>query len=170
MTDKSEEFKNKNQTEKEPEMREVDGKKEYLDEETNEWVSKNEHKKRHTLRKKTKEAAEKALKKAETKPAGETKIKKADAANDEELDPSKYTDMRKNFIHALRAEGKNPYPHKFNREISIVDFKKKFDDMTIENGSFLEDQKVGIAGRIMMLRESGAKLIFIDLVEGNAKV
>jgi hypothetical protein len=46
MTDKAEEFKNKNQTEKEPEMREVDGKKEYLDEETNEWVSKNEHKKR----------------------------------------------------------------------------------------------------------------------------
>jgi|DEB19_MinimDraft_2_1074335.scaffolds.fasta_scaffold742161_1 hypothetical protein len=42
--------------------------------------------------------------------------------------------------------------------------------MTIENGSFLEDQKVAITGRIMMLRESGAKLMFIDLVEGSAKV
>ena len=44
-------------------MREVDGKKEYLDEETNEWVSKTELKKRQTLRKKAKEQAEKAAKK-----------------------------------------------------------------------------------------------------------
>lgn len=62
------------------------------------------------MRKKTKEAAEKAQKKAEIKPAGEAKTKKVE---EEELDPSKYTDMRKNFINALRAEGKNPYPHKF---------------------------------------------------------
>jgi hypothetical protein len=46
MTDKAEEFKKANADEKEPQMREVDGKKEYLDEETNEWVSKNELKTR----------------------------------------------------------------------------------------------------------------------------
>jgi hypothetical protein len=46
----------------------VDGKKEYLDEETNEWVSKNEHKKRMTKRKKEAEAAEKAAKKAAEAP------------------------------------------------------------------------------------------------------
>jgi len=47
---KAEQFKKANAGEKEPQMREVDGKKEYLDEETNEWVSKNELKKRNTAR------------------------------------------------------------------------------------------------------------------------
>ena len=46
MTDKAAEFKKANAEEKEPVMREVDGKKEYLDEETKEWVSKNELKTR----------------------------------------------------------------------------------------------------------------------------
>ena len=46
MTDKAAEFKKANADEKEPEMRELDGKKEYLDEETGEWVSKNELKTR----------------------------------------------------------------------------------------------------------------------------
>lgn len=46
MTDKAAEFKKANAEEKEPEMREVDGKKEYLDEETGEWVSKSELKTR----------------------------------------------------------------------------------------------------------------------------
>ena len=45
-------------------MREKDGKKEFLDEETGDWVSKNEHKKRLTKRKKDSEMAEKAAKKA----------------------------------------------------------------------------------------------------------
>lgn len=39
----------------------------------------------------------------------------------------------------------------------------------MENGSFLEE-KVALAGRIMGLRSQGAKLIFIDLHEDNAKV
>jgi len=38
-------------------MREVDGKKEYLDADTNEWVSKGELKKRQTQKKKAKDAA-----------------------------------------------------------------------------------------------------------------
>jgi hypothetical protein len=71
--DKSEQFKKQNAAEKEPQMREVDGKKEYLDEVTNEWVSKNELKKRNTLRKKEKDAAEKAAKKAASAKPKETK-------------------------------------------------------------------------------------------------
>jgi hypothetical protein len=46
MADKAEQFKKQNAGEKEPEMREVDGAKQYLDEETKEWVSKGEIKKR----------------------------------------------------------------------------------------------------------------------------
>lgn len=97
-------------------MREVDGKKEYLDEETNEWVSKSELKKRQTLRKKAKEQAEKAAKKKDVV-VGEKKGKKDE--NEEELDPSKYTEIRKKFLDSLRAEGKNPYPHKFIRDMTI---------------------------------------------------
>ena len=41
-----------NQNPNPPQMREVNGKKEYLDEDTGEWVSKNELKKRETAKKK----------------------------------------------------------------------------------------------------------------------
>ena len=168
MADKAAEFKKQNQTEKEPEMREVDGKKEYLDEETKEWVGKNELKKRQTLRKKAKDAAEKAAKKAA--PAPKAGAKKEKVADDEELDPSKYTDNRKAFLEAQRAEGKNPYPHKFNRDFTIPHFKEKYDQVKMENGEFKEGEVVSVTGRIMMLRPSGAKLIFIDLVEDQMKV
>ena len=168
MADKAAEFKKQNQNEKEPEMREVDGKKEYLDEETKEWVGKNELKKRQTLRKKAKDAAEKAAKKAETAPKAGAKKEKV--ADDEELDPSKYTDNRKAFLEAQRAEGKNPYPHKFNRDFTIPHFKEKYDQVKMENGEFKEGEVVSVTGRIMMLRPSGAKLIFIDLVEDQMKV
>jgi lysyl-tRNA synthetase class 2 len=60
MTDKAEIYQQQNASQKEAPMREVDGKKEYLDEPTGEWVTKNEIKKRQTQRKKEKEAAEKA--------------------------------------------------------------------------------------------------------------
>ena len=64
MADKAEEFKRQNAQEAAVQSREVDGKKEFLDAETNEWVSKSELKKRQNQRKKAKEAAEKAAKKA----------------------------------------------------------------------------------------------------------
>jgi lysyl-tRNA synthetase class 2 len=48
-TNKAEEFKKQNAGEKATQERETaDGKKEYLDEVTNEWVGKNELKKRQT--------------------------------------------------------------------------------------------------------------------------
>ena len=40
----------------------------------------------------------------------------------------------------------------------------------MENGEFKEGEVVSVTGRIMMLRPSGAKLIFIDLVEDQMKV
>jgi len=60
MTDKAEEFKKLNAESKKIEERVVDGKKEYLDGETGEWVSKSELKKRNTQRKNAAKAAEKA--------------------------------------------------------------------------------------------------------------
>ena len=86
MSKTKEDYKKNNAEEKEAQMREVDGKKEYLDEVENEWVSKNELKKRNTQRKKLADAAAKVA----------AKPKKED--DKDEIDPSKYTEMRKNFL------------------------------------------------------------------------
>jgi lysyl-tRNA synthetase class 2 len=139
-----------------------------LDDETNEWVSKNELKKRQTARKNAAKAAEKAASKKNVPAA--TKKAEAAAVNDDDLDPSKYTDNRKNFLQALRDAGENPYPHKFNRDMTIPQFREKFEQEKIENGEFLENVRVAVTGRIMGLRTSGAKLIFIDLSEDNSKI
>jgi lysyl-tRNA synthetase class 2 len=70
----------------------------------------------------------------------------------------------------MRSEGLNPYPHKFHRDMTITQFREKYESEKIENGNFLEGQKVALTGRIMGLRSSGAKLIFIDLAEDHSKV
>jgi len=80
-------------------------KKLLLDEETGEMVSKNELKKRQKARQKAKEKEEKDKKKAEAaaaKAAAGGEDKKGKGAkllgDDEELDPSKYTDNRRAYI------------------------------------------------------------------------
>lgn len=69
----------------------------------------------------------------------------------------------------MREKGENPYPHKFFRDMTINLFRQKYEETKIEDGAFLEE-KVAITGRIMGLRSSGTKLIFIDLHEDNFKV
>ena len=102
-TNKAEEFKKLNAGEKEAQSRDTaDGKKEYLDEETNEWVSKNELKKRQTKRKKDAAAADKAAAKKAKDATGGEKKKKAAVEDEGELDPSQYTEIRKNFLEAQR--------------------------------------------------------------------
>lgn len=121
MADKAEEFKKANAEKSAVQERTVDGKKEFLDEETGDWVSKNELKKRQTARKNAAKAAEKAAaKKAKEGATPAKKDKKAAAeAEDEELDPSKYTEIRKAFLEKEREAGRNPYPHKFHRDMTI---------------------------------------------------
>lgn len=71
-----------------------------MDEETGDWVSKNELKKRQTARKKEAEAAEK---KAKKKDAPAAKGKKAgETQQEDEKDPSKYTEIRKKMLLDLR--------------------------------------------------------------------
>ena len=147
-------------------MREVSGKKEFLDEETGEWVSKNELKTREKLRKKKKDADAKAQKKGNE----EKKVDKKAKAGDEDIDPSKYTDNRKAFLQDLKNDGQNPYPHKFQRDMTIPQFREKYEPMQIDNSVFLENEKIAITGRVIFLRPSGAKLLFIDLNEDGAKL
>jgi len=123
MADKAEEFKKANAQESQVQSRDTaDGKKEFLDEVTNEWVSKSELKKRQTSRKKAEQAAKKAEEKKakeEAKKAEGGGEKKKKVVEEEEIDPSKYTENRRKWIQAERDAGRNPYPHKFNRDMTI---------------------------------------------------
>ena len=90
--------------------------------------------------------------------------------NEEELDPSKYTENRRNFIQSQRDVGRNPYPHKFSRTHRIDHFREIYDARQIENGHFIEEETVAVTGRVKSIRGQGAKLIFIDLEAEGAKV
>ncbi len=70
----------------------------------------------------------------------------------------------------MRAESKNPYPHKFERSHRVDEFVKEFNPICVTNGVFLEEQKVALTGRVMSIRAQSAKLVFIDLVGDDAKV
>lgn len=76
-------------------------------------VSKNELKKRGKQREK--EIKDKAKADEKKAKAASEPTKKAKVTVEEELDPTKFTENRKNWIQAQRDQGKNPYPHKFER-------------------------------------------------------
>ena len=73
-------------------------------------------------------------------------------------------------MQKIREEGKNPYPHKFDRTHRIDEFTKAFDPICIEKGVFFDDHKVALTGRVMSIRAAGPKLVFIDLHGDDAKV
>lgn len=125
---------------------------------------------REKAEKDKKKAEEKKKKEEEKAAAGGGAAKpKAAAAFEEEVDPSKYTENRKNFVQQVRDSGVNPYPHKFTRTHRIDEFRTTYEASITEN-VFIEDQTVSLTGRILSIRASGAKLIFIDLEGDNAKV
>lgn len=66
----------------------------------------------------------------------------------------------------------NPYPHKFHRTLRIDELRQKYEPLLTENGVFLEESKdeISISGRVMNIRESSAKLVFIDLEGDQQKV
>lgn len=65
--------------------------------------------------------------------------------------------------------GKNPFPHKFQRSMTIEEFIAKYES-TIPTGEHLEGETVALCGRIYTKRASGSKLVFYDLVAEGAKV
>lgn len=142
-----------------------DGTTSYLDKETGEYVSKNELKKRDKLRKNEAKKKDKASK----KPEEEKKSGKKQAL-DEELDPSKYTEIRKQWLESRRAEGENPYPHKFHRTHRVDEFVKEFEPICTENDKFVEDKEVAVTGRVITIRGYGKSLVFYDITGDSAKV
>ena len=87
-----------------------------------------------------------------------------------ELDPTQYTNNRKQYIQSLRDEGKNPYPHKFDRTHRIDEFNTAFDTVCVEKGVFIEEHIVSVTGRVVSIRAAGTKLVFIDLTGDDHKV
>lgn len=69
---------------------------------------------------------------------------KKGAAADEDLDPTQYFENREKAIEARKAQGDNPYPHKFNTTSSLSEFVKKKD--SLPQGTSKEDEVVSIGG------------------------
>jgi len=127
MADKAEQYKKQNQDEQDWESRDKDGKKEFLDPKTNEWVSQNEKKKRKKKYQKEAEMAEKATKKA-NEPAKASKKKPDENQIVDAVDESaNYTDMRKKMLQDRRNAGEEVYPHKFQKDMTLPQFREHFE-------------------------------------------
>lgn len=74
------------------------------------------------------------------------------------------------MLQDMREQGKDVYPHKFDKDMTIPMFRDIFEAQEIADGQFLENKKTSVTGRIYNIRSQSAKLIFIDLMEDNAKI
>ncbi|KAK9672240.1 hypothetical protein RND81_12G086400 [Saponaria officinalis] len=122
---------------------------------------------------KNKQKEEERRKKEEEKAAKQaamwsTQGQKAQAADDEDMDPTQYFENRVKSLAALKEVGINPYPHKFFETMSIPEYIQKYGGL--ENGVHLENEQVSLVGRIMSKRSSSSKLFFYDLHWSGVKV
>merc|ERR1719453_1962866 len=106
-----------------------------------------ESKSAYKKRIKAEAAARAKAAKDEAEPAKKKKV-----AEEEEVDPTKYTENRYKQIRDIKAAGKNPYPHKFPTDFSIPEYIAKFGG-NIGDGEQLSEQ-VSVAGRVMNYRAS----------------
>ncbi|XP_047325382.1 lysine--tRNA ligase isoform X2 [Impatiens glandulifera] len=111
---------------------------------------------------------EKLKKKEQQQPDAASKSQKAQAADDEDMDPTQYFENRIKFLAAQKSAEKNPYPHKFQVSLTILEYIEKYGGLN--NGEHLKDVEVSLAGRIMNKRSSSAKLFFYDLHSAGGKV
>jgi len=73
---------------------------------------------------------------------------------------------RLDSLDALRAEGTNPYPYRFDRSHTLGEIRKEFGHL--ESGSETETH-VTVAGRILLKRDQG-KLIFATLQDRETSI
>ncbi|KAI8336031.1 lysyl-tRNA synthetase [Blakeslea trispora] len=142
----------------------VDQKNLQKDPVTGEMISKSEFKRREKVRAKEAQKAAKAA----AAPPKEVKAK-SEEEGEEELNPNQYFELRSKAINKLRQDANpEPYPHKFQVELSLPEFIEKFNKL--EAGDRLDDQEITVAGRIHNKRASGAKLRFYDLHGEGTKI
>lgn len=92
----------------------------------------------------------------------------AKKVDENDLDPSAYTENRLAQIAAKEAEGRVAYPHKFHVSHTHAAFLEQFESLA--SGESLKDVEVSVAGRVQFIRAASKKLVFIDLVSCGHKV
>jgi lysyl-tRNA synthetase class 2 len=125
-----------------------------------EKLSKNELKRRQKAEREAKKKAEKAATKAPAAAGGDKKAAQA-FADEDPVDPSKYFENRQNQLAEAAAAGIAIYPHKFQTNISVPEFVAKFSHLG--KGQQLKEERVAVAGRVLLKRAAGAKLIFYQI-------
>ncbi|KIW73412.1 lysine-tRNA ligase [Phialophora macrospora] len=132
----------------------------HLDEVTGERVSKSELKKRQKQR----QLEEKKRERAAAAPPKAAAKKEADV----ELNPNQYFEIRSRDVLRLKnSHDPNPYPHKFQVNIEIDEFKKQYAHLKPGETA---DVEIRVAGRVYVKRSAGAKLVFYDVIDGSTKV
>jgi lysyl-tRNA synthetase class 2 len=128
-------------------------------------LSKNELKRRLKAEQKAKEKAAKEAAAAQSslsndKPKAEA-AKKISQEDEESLDPNEYFKIRCKALDTMRSQGVQPYPHKYEVNMSLTDFISRYNNL--QAGEVLTDVVHSVAGRVHTKRESGKHLIFYDL-------
>ncbi|XP_043923063.1 lysine--tRNA ligase-like [Protopterus annectens] len=87
---------------------------------------------------------------------------------EETLEPNQYHKIRSLAITDMKANGENPYPHKFSVSVSLSEFLETYKDL--KPGDHFNDIITSVAGRIHAKRSSGAKLVFFDIRAEGVKL
>uniref|UniRef100_A0A8C8LYC9 Lysine--tRNA ligase n=1 Tax=Oncorhynchus tshawytscha TaxID=74940 RepID=A0A8C8LYC9_ONCTS len=120
-----------------------------------------ELKRRMKAEKKASEKEAKVKEQVEQKQTNDQAVQNAYGADEETLDPNQYFKIRTQAIQALKGTAEDPYPHKYNVDLSLTGFIEKYNHL--QPGDQLTDIVLNVSGRVHAKRESGAKLIFYDL-------
>uniref|UniRef100_A0A674CVB0 Lysine--tRNA ligase n=1 Tax=Salmo trutta TaxID=8032 RepID=A0A674CVB0_SALTR len=125
-----------------------------------------ELKRRMKAEKKASEKEAKVKEQVEQKETNDQAVQNAYGADEETLDPNvsymdQYFKIRTQAIQALKGTAEDPYPHKYNVDLSLTEFIEKYNHL--QPGDQLTDIVLNVSGRVHAKRESGAKLIFYDL-------
>ncbi|KAH8750880.1 putative Lysyl-tRNA synthetase, cytoplasmic [Hyaloscypha finlandica] len=138
----------------------------HLDEATGEMVSKSELKKRNKQRQKEEE---KRAREAAAPPKPVAAKKSNAEADEKELNPNQYFEIRSRNINKLRTtKNPNPYPHKFHTNYDLRDFVKDYG--SLKSGEHKKDKEIRIGARIYNKRASGNKLVFYDVRTEGVKI
>lgn len=86
----------------------------------------------------------------------------------EEHKNTSYYEQRVNDINFLKGKKINPYPHYFNRKNKVSDLLKY--ENAISDGEHKEDITVSTAGKVILKRSSGKKLIFYTIEDESFEI
>ncbi|EMC99714.1 hypothetical protein BAUCODRAFT_571914 [Baudoinia panamericana UAMH 10762] len=135
-----------------------------LDEETGEYVSKTELKKRQKQREKEKQKAERE---ATRQPPPAPKRKAGPV--EEDLNPNQYFEIRSRAIKRMKEDGSmNPFPHKFEENYELPNFEKEFGHL--KKGETKKEITVKVICRVYNIRTSGENLRFYEVEADGAQV